>query len=91
MAIYAVRYTYTDDLDALAEIRPAHREFLKSLFDQGNLLASGPLEGNGALLIVDSDDAVGALAVVDADPFNSACLIADREVLEWTQIYGPWA
>ena len=91
MAISAIRYTYVSDSEALAAVRPKHREFLKSLFDDGVLLASGPLEGNRALIIVEADDAVAALALVDADPFNQASLITDREALEWTQVYGPWA
>ncbi|MDP9832422.1 MULTISPECIES: YciI family protein [Trueperella] len=91
MAIYAIRYSYVNDSDALATVRPKHREFLKSLFDDGVLLASGPLEGNRALIIVKAEDAIAALSLVDADPFNQASLIADREALEWTQIYGPWA
>lgn len=91
MAIYAIRYNYSPDTDLIARTRPVHREYLRSLFDQGALLASGPLGSDGALLIVRADDATEALSLVNADPFNEVGVIVEREALEWTQVYGPWA
>lgn len=91
MAIYAIRYKYSNDTDLIARTRPVHREYLRSLHDQGVLLASGPLGSDGALIIVRTDDAVAAFALVDADPFNEVGVIVEREAVEWTQVFGPWA
>ncbi|QOQ38811.1 YciI family protein [Trueperella pecoris] len=91
MAIYAVRYTYNHETERQAEVRPAHRVFLKTLLDEGVLLASGPLEGGQALIIIRADDAVAALGILEGDPMNTESLIDSREALQWTAVYGPWA
>lgn len=91
MAIYAIRYRYSSDTDLITATRPEHRDYLRTLYDAGSLLASGPLGQAGALLLVRADDAPAALALVDEDPFNKVGVITDREALEWTPVYGPWA
>jgi uncharacterized protein YciI len=93
MPLYAVRYDYKPDQEALAANRPAHRELLGELYEQGSLLASGPLgpEKLAALIIVKANYPDEALEVLDADPMWQRGLIERREVLEWTPVYGPFA
>ena len=58
MTLHAVIYRYADDAAALDEHRPRHRDYLRSLFEAGRLVVSGPLTeggGPGALLIFDAD------------------------------------
>lgn len=91
MSIFAVNYFYAASPEALAEIRPIHREWLAALYEDGTLLASGPLVDNpGALLILkgESTEAIGAL--LDNDPFDIAGFIGERVITEWNPIYGPW-
>lgn len=90
MSFFAVHYTYADvDLEGL---RPQHREYLRSLADQGQLRASGPYElseGPGrALLIftVDSEETVRELLA--GDPFQQAGYVTTTEVLAWKPLIG---
>lgn len=92
MDTYAVIYTYDQaQADLTAEVRPHHREFLKSLFDTGALKASGPLDGGRALIVVEAESVEGARELLVRDPFNEAGVISDIDVAKWTVIYGPWA
>ncbi len=93
MPVFAVHYRYADDPDALAEHRPAHRQFLRDLLDEGVVLAAGayPEGPAGALLVFRAasvDDVAGHL---QADPFLAHGLIDGTEVRQWTQAMGPWA
>lgn len=90
--IFAVHYIYDPQrAEDLARIRPAHRTFLRGLFDEGSLLASGPYASGEALIIVKADTADAALALLDADPLNEAGVIAQRSAHQWQPVISPWA
>lgn len=93
MPVFAVTYVY-DSRDAERDaLRPDHRAFLRSLHEQGVLLASGPWTQGapGALLLVVADDEAGAVALLDADPFWTAGLVTDRSARGWNPVIGPWS
>jgi uncharacterized protein YciI len=58
MTVFAVEYVYAaDSTEARNEARPAHREWLAGLAQDGAVLASGPYgDGAGALLIFKTAD-----------------------------------
>lgn len=91
--IVAVHYSYAQGAP-LAEIRPAHREYLAGLAAEGVIIASGPLPAsNGALLVVSADSPEDALRILEADPFFEANCIASRDAEEWQPVIGvlaPW-
>ncbi|GAB2477889.1 YciI family protein [Promicromonospora xylanilytica] len=92
MSIYAVSYTYTDDVTTRDEVRPSHREFLLGLNAQGIVRASGPVDGGtGALVVVEAESADAALAILDADPFTVRGVIAERNVRQWDVVIGGLA
>ena len=92
MAIFSVTYTYQASDETLAEIRPTHREFLKDLLDAGTLLASGPLVGSsGALLVLRAESVEQVAEALDADPFDIAGVIAERAIVQWNPVFGPWS
>lgn len=91
MTVYAVQYTYTDDTATLDAVRPEHRAFLRAQLADGALLASGPLEGGRALLLLVAEDREGLGALLARDPFATAGVIASVEVAVWTPVIGPWA
>ena len=95
MTIFAVEYTYdVQRTSDLAELRPAHREFLSQLHDEEVLLASGPWLDNaapGALLLVRAEDGTGAGRLLDNDPFQRAKLITHRRIRAWEPVFGPFA
>lgn len=91
MSIVAVNYEYdATKLDALAQHRPEHRAFLKSLFDQDVLLASGPLGSNGALITLRADSTDAALKVLDSDPLLLNGIVETRVARTWNPVIGPW-
>ncbi|MDO5025782.1 MAG: YciI family protein [Trueperella sp.] len=91
MNIFAVHYVYDPERSAeVAEIRPTHRKFLASLFEKGELLASGPWGDGEALIVIPADSEAAALERLDADPFYQAGVILERTAKPWKVIYGPW-
>ncbi|HIZ35963.1 MAG TPA: hypothetical protein H9815_09305 [Candidatus Ruania gallistercoris] len=94
MSAFAVEYTYDPDRgEDMDRIRPGHRAFLRSLLEQGRLLASGPWVGEepGALLLVLAEDEAAVEQLLDADPFQQAGLITGRRVRGWNPVIGPFA
>ncbi|UBH04814.1 hypothetical protein K8P10_000325 [Leucobacter sp. Psy1] len=90
MSLFAVSYRYLPGTDAgRNEHRPAHLDFLQTLFDDGRLVVSGPTESDepGALLIIrgESVDAVDALMA--DDPFAAHGFV-ERTVRGWTPKFG---
>ena len=92
MSTFAVRYRYVDDPTALAEHRPEHRAYLRSLAEAGHLLGSGPFtDAPGALLVFRAERAEDVAGWLAADPFARRGLVADAEVRGWDIVLGPWA
>lgn len=91
MNTYAVNYFYSADETSLAELRPIHRAWLKVQYEQGVLLASGPLVDNpGALLILKANTVEELAALLDNDPFDIAGFIGERVITQWNPVIGPW-
>ena len=95
MPVFAVTYRYPDDSEpARAENRPAHREFLRGLAEEGVLLLSGPYaagEAPGALLLFRADDKDALLARLREDPFQVHGLVAEVVATGWDPVSGPLA
>ncbi len=93
MTVYAVRYTYNDNTDALLATRPLHRAWLAERLAAGDLLASGPFaDGTGGALLVfragTDDELADHLA---HDPYAARGVLASVETHAWEQVFGPWA
>lgn len=92
MKIFAVRYAYIDDSEALNRVRPDHRAWLAGLLDEGILLASGPMvDSPNALLIFRSESLEGLGELLNNDPFDIAGFIDARVIEEWNPVFGPFA
>lgn len=92
MSIFAVSYTYTDDVATRDEVRPSHRDFLRGLNADGVVRASGPVDGGiGALVVLEAESAEAALTILDADPFALRGVIAERSAHQWDVVIGGLA
>ena len=92
MIVFAVNYTYVDDSEAVAAIRPSHREWTTAQLAAGSLLASGPLpDSNGALLIFRAESLSELAGLMNNDPFDLAGLIDERVIQQWNPVTGPWS
>lgn len=91
MKIIAVRYIYDpEQSQALAAHRPAHREFLRHLYETGSLLASGPLDQHEALIVVRAENPDLAITLLEKDPLHVQGIILEREAKVWNPVIGPW-
>lgn len=84
---FAVVFNYANR-DQIAEVRPAHRQYLSSLKEQGKLWASGPfVDDSGALIIYEVDSEEEARTIIGGDPFAQAGIFASFELKEWRQVF----
>ena len=87
MAMFVALVTFVDDQQRRLAIRPQHREYLRSLLDQGKLHESGPFaDDKGALIIYEAADEAEARALVEADPYTVAGVIAEVHLREWNRV-----
>lgn len=88
MARFVALLDFGDDEELRLETRPAHREYLRSLFDQGKLVMSGPwTDDTGALLINEAESLDAVQALLDADPYRTAGVLSDARVKEWRVVF----
>jgi uncharacterized protein YciI len=76
---------YIDDLNKVAELRPAHRQYMALLDSQNKLWAAGPFaDGKGALFIYEAQDSHAAKDILHADPYFTGGVLATSELAAWT-------
>jgi uncharacterized protein YciI len=85
--MYAVAIIrYRRPLDDVVAVLDQHRAYLRTLKDQGTLIASGPMDprsGGVLLLRVPDDDVHGALdSIRDGDPYVTFG-VAQYELIPW--------
>src|SRR5690606_4875734 len=92
MTTYAIRYDYDHRADELDRVRPDHRAYLAGLAEQGQVLAYGRFDDDGApgaVLLFEADSAEQAESLVTADPFVVAGLVQRYEVRPWAGVFAP--
>jgi uncharacterized protein YciI len=76
---------YIDDLNRVAELRPAHRQYMAQLDSENRLWAAGPFaDGTGALFIYEAADQQAAEAILHADPYFTGGALAKSELAAWS-------
>ncbi|HLT21081.1 MAG TPA: YciI family protein [Thermomicrobiales bacterium] len=84
---YATIFEY-GNRDAIAEVRPAHREYLGKLKEDGKLAASGPFtDDSGALIIYEADSEEEAVQLIENDPFHKAGVFKSFTIKPWNQVF----
>ncbi|MGW6056137.1 YciI family protein [Streptomyces sp. NPDC055189] len=72
--------------------RPAHRDALAALHEDGRLHAAGPFaDDSGALLIFDVPDRAALDVVLAADPYFRLPAVELADVREWSPVVGSGA
>jgi uncharacterized protein YciI len=75
---------YTTDAAKIAAHRPAHRQYLTGLLQQGKLVAAGPFtDDSGALFIYEADSDAAAAALLAGDPFSANGVIVSATLKPW--------
>ncbi|MEU8331397.1 YciI family protein [Micromonospora sp. NPDC048839] len=84
--MFILELAFGDEPDRLAA-RPAHRERLQALRQEGRLAMAGPFpDDSGALLIFDVPDAEAFAAVVAEDPYYRTPGVTIVRQQEWSPI-----
>ena len=93
MPLFAVIGEFADDQELRLRTRPTHREYLRSLFDVGKIVMSGPWEDEtGMLLVYDVADLAAAQQLLAQDPYRSAGVLANATIKEWRVVLrAPWS
>ena len=85
---FAAIIEYGDNKDGLKASHPAHRTYLRTFLESGQLRAAGPFADDaGALWILNADTAEAAEAIVRGDPFVEAGIITSwriRQIAYWS-------
>jgi uncharacterized protein len=85
---YAAVIEYSQDKEKVDAARPAHRAYLTSLIQKGQLFASGPFEdGYGALIVYEADSPEAVEALMAADPFYTAGVFVRWTVRPWNVVF----
>ncbi|MET8356399.1 YciI family protein [Micromonospora sp. NPDC005171] len=84
--MFILELSFGDEPDRLAA-RPAHRELLKALHQEGKVVMAGPFpDDSGALLIFDVPDAEAFAAIVAEDPYYRTPGVTITGQREWSPI-----
>jgi uncharacterized protein len=84
---YAAVIEYIRDAETVQSHRPAHREYLAGLKEQGRLWAFGPfMDGFGALIIYEADSLEEAERMLLDDPFHRAGVFVSFVIRPWNQV-----
>ena len=85
---FAVIIEYGDDKDGLRANNAAHRAYLRTFLENGQLRAAGPFADDaGALWVLDADSAEAAAEIVKGDPLVDAGIIKGwkiRPIAYWS-------
>jgi len=86
MPLFAVTLTFTDDAERRQQVRPTHREYLKSLVEAGKLEQSGPFaDDSGALLVYDAANVAEVQELLANDPYAPNGIVAEVTINEWNR------
>lgn len=89
MAYFATEYVY-GPAEEQAKHRPAHREYLGGLIEEGKLAASGPyLSGEaGALLLFIAETEEDVIAMIEKDPMHIGGAVLSYSIRGWNPVLG---
>lgn len=85
--IFAAIIEYKQDKDKIAEIRPSHRQYLRTLLDNGQLAGSGPFtDDSGALILYIADSSEGTEQLLKGDPFCREGIFLSWKIRPWNPV-----
>jgi uncharacterized protein len=80
---------YTTDASLIAKVRPAHRQYLTSVFEQGKIVMSGPFtDDRGALMVYEAANREEVEAIIAADPFSQNGVFVSWELRPWNVVFA---
>lgn len=84
---FAAVIEYIQDKSKIAEVRPAHRQYLVGLKEQGKLAASGPFTDDyGALIVYEAQSKEEAETILQGDPFHQGGIFVRWVIRPWNPV-----
>ena len=84
---FAAIIEYLQDKARIAELRPVHRQYLTSLRERGQLVASGPFtDDSGALIIYEAPTREEAEKLLQGDPFHQGGVFVRWQLRPWNPV-----
>jgi uncharacterized protein YciI len=85
---YAAIVQYTSDASIIAKARPAHRQYLTGLQEQGKLAISGPFaDDRGGLLVYEAENPEEVQRMITEDPFATSGVFVSWEIRPWNVVF----
>lgn len=86
---FAAIIEYLQDNEKVQAIRPAHRQYLISLKEKGQLVLAGPFTDNsGALIVYEAASAEEAEKFLKADPFHQNGVFLKWVLRPWNTVFA---
>ncbi len=86
---FAALIEYTPDKAKIAEVRPAHREYLTGLLKSGKLALAGPFtDDSGAFIVYETETSEQAEATLKADPFCQRGVFVRWTIRQWKVVFA---
>jgi uncharacterized protein YciI len=87
METFILELAFGRDNARRLQVRPAHRTYLKTLLDRGQLVTAGPwADDSGAMIIYRVADEPAARALLAADPYLIEDTVSVVSLRHWTPI-----
>lgn len=84
---FAAIIEYLQDKAKVDEIRPTHRQYLRTLKEKGQIAATGPFtDDSGALIIYEANTKEEAEALLKGDPFHQAGIFLKYVIRPWNPV-----
>jgi uncharacterized protein YciI len=88
MARFVLQLAFKDNRERRLEVRPAHRDYLRKLVDDGRLVTAGPwADDTGAMLMYEAADEAEVRAILRDDPYTDADVYEVAVLKEWTPLF----
>lgn len=88
MPTYAREIAMQPGDEARLAVRPAHREYVRELFEQGAIRMSGPFpDDSGALLVYRAASEAAARELIARDPYTVEGVVQEVSLREWTVVF----
>ena len=85
---FAALAKYTPDASTIAKARPAHRQYLTGLREQGKLVISGPFtDDSGGLLVYEAETSEQVDTMLREDPFATQGVYLSWEIRPWNVVF----
>ncbi|HEY6738394.1 MAG TPA: YciI family protein [Actinopolymorphaceae bacterium] len=89
MAIFILQLAFKPERnERRLEIRPKHRDYLRSLREQSKLVTAGPWgDDSGALLVYQVADEAELRSILEADPYTPEDVYDIVQIKEWKPLF----